>query len=408
MKLDSPSTRRSVEAAASRRRPAPVARRRLAPAAASVQVVITILLAAALAGCGGSSGTGSGGGSVTMAGGAATTPPGGAPTTTVTLGGEVVLMTHDSFAVSEGVLEDFTAQTGITVRVLTSGDAGAMLNQAILAKDHPLADVLYGVDNTFLSRALDAGIFEPYESPGLASVPPEFRLDLSYRATPIDYGDICVNYDKVAFGGAIKAPATLRDLTKPEYRSKLVVENPATSSPGLAFVLSTVAEFGEAGSYTWRDYWADLVKNDVLAVGGWEDAYYSAFSGGSGKGDRPLVVSYATSPVAEVVYAETPVTVSPTGIVAEGAFRQVEFAGVLAGAKNPEGAQRFVDFLLSSRFQEDMPLQMFVYPVNTEAALPPEFAAYAVVPERAPAIDPARIGANRDRWIEEWTSIVLP
>jgi len=350
-----------------------------------VMVVVTVLVAivSALAGC-------------------------GAPTTTVTVGGEVVLMTHDSFAVSDGVLEEFTAQTGIKVRVLRSGDAGAMLNQAILAKDHPLADVLYGVDNTFLSRALGAGIFETYESPGLALVPAEFQLDPSHQATPIDYGDICVNYDKAAFAGTVKAPATLRDLTKPEYRSTLVTENPATSSPGLAFVLATVAEFGETGSYTWRDYWADLVKNDVLVVGGWEDAYYSAFSGGSGKGDRPLVVSYATSPVAEVVYAETPVTVAPTGIVAAGAFRQVEFAGVLAKAKNPDGARQLVDFLLSKGFQEDMPLQMFVYPVSTGATLPPEFATYAALPERADAMDPALIGANRDRWIEEWTSIVLP
>jgi thiamine transport system substrate-binding protein len=380
MKNDSRSTRRFARTAS---------RRRLAPVAAAVLLAI----AAVLMGCGGS---------------AATTAPAGAPTTTVHPGGEVVLMTHDSFAVSKGVLEDFTARTGIKVRVLKSGDAGAMLNQAILAKDHPLADVLYGVDNTFLSRALDAGIFEPYESPGLASVPLEFQLDPSHRATPIDYGDICVNYDKAAFTGAVKAPATLRDLTKPEYRGKLVVENPATSSPGLAFVLATIAEFGETGAYTWRDYWADLVKNDVLVVGGWEDAYNSAFSGGSGKGDRPLVVSYATSPVAEVVFAETPITVAPTGIVAAGAFRQVEFAGVLAKAKNPEGARRFVDFLLSSKFQEDMPLQMFVYPVSTTATLPPEFATYAGVPTRPAAIDPALIGANRDRWIEEWTSIVLP
>jgi len=394
MKHDVLSNRRS-DGRAAKRRPTPVV-------AAVLVLIATALVAvpASLAGCGSTT--------TTTAGGAATIAPAGAPTTTVTLGGEVVLMTHDSFAVSEGVLEEFTAQTGVKVRVLKSGDAGAMLNQAVLTKDHPLADVLYGVDNTFLSRALDAGIFEPYEPPGLASVPPEFQLDPSHRAAPIDYGDICVNYDKAAFTGLTKPPATLRDLTEPEYRSRLVVENPATSSPGLAFVLATIAEFGETGDYTWRDYWADLVKNDVLVVGGWEDAYYSAFSGGSGKGDRPLVVSYATSPVAEVVYAETPVTVAPTGIVAEGAFRQVEFAGVLAGAKNPEAARRFVDFLLSTRFQEDMPLQMFVYPANSEAAVPTEFATYAAVPERAAALDPAVIGANRDRWIEEWTSIVLP
>ncbi|MHB0980955.1 MAG: thiamine ABC transporter substrate-binding protein [Thermoleophilia bacterium] len=363
-----------------------------------------LLLVALLVGCGGETTTTTGVSPETATTVGATTESTAGPVA----GGTVVLMTHDSFAASENVLAAFTAETGITVQVLKSGDAGAMLNQAILTKDNPLGDVLYGVDNTFLSRALASDLFEPYEAAGLDRVSVELQLDPQHRVTPIDFGDICLNYDKAYFADAgIAPPTSLRDLTKPEYKSLLVVENPATSSPGLAFVLATVAEFGETGDYTWQDFWRDLVANDVLAVSGWEEAYYSSFSGGSGEGDRPLVVSYASSPPAEVIFSETPLTEAPTAVVTAGAFRQIEFAGVLRGAKNPEGARRFVDFMLSRSFQEDIPLNMFVFPANQDAALPPEFLQYTEVPVQPLSVDTEAIEQNRDRWIEEWTAIVL-
>ncbi|MHB1344367.1 MAG: thiamine ABC transporter substrate-binding protein [Thermoleophilia bacterium] len=353
-----------------------------------IAMSIALALAVFVAGCGGATTT--------------TTAPEGAA------GSTVVLMTHDSFAISDEVLAAFTAETGITVQVLRSGDAGAMLNQAILTKDNPLADVLYGVDNTFLSRALGSDVFEAYEPRGLDQVPDELRLDPEHRVTPIDFGDICLNYDKAYFAEkGLAPPASLRDLTKPEYRSLLVVENPATSSPGLGFLLATVAEFGTGGEYDWLDFWRDLVANDLLVVSGWEEAYYSSFSGGSGAGDRPLVVSYASSPPAEVIYAETPLTEAPTAVVTAGAFRQIEFAGVLRGAKNPEGAGRFIDFMLSLRFQEDIPLNMFVFPANRDAVLPPEFLQYTDVPAAPLSVPPDVIEQNRDRWIEEWTAIAL-
>lgn len=365
---------------------------------------VGLLLAAMLMGCGGETTTTTGAGPETATTVGATTESTGG----TVAGGTVVLLTHDSFAVSENVLAAFTTETGITVRVLKSGDAGAMLNQAILTKDNPLGDVLYGVDNTFLSRALASDLFEPYQAAGLDRVPEALKLDPQHRVTPIDFGDICLNYDKAYFADkGLAPPASLRDLTKPEYKGLLVVENPATSSPGLAFLLATVAEFGEAGDYTWQGFWRDLVANDVLVVSGWEEAYYSSFSGGSGEGDRPLVVSYASSPPAEVIFSETPLTEAPTAVVTAGAFRQIEFAGVLRGAKNPEGARRFVDFMLSRSFQEDIPLNMFVFPANRDAALPPEFVQYTAVPAQPLAVDPDVIEQNRDRWIEEWTAIAL-
>ncbi|HSR45589.1 MAG TPA: thiamine ABC transporter substrate-binding protein [Acidimicrobiia bacterium] len=319
----------------------------------------------------------------------------------------LTLVTHQSFAVSEGIIETFEAQHGITVEILRSDDAGAMLNQAILTKGNPLGDVIFGIDNTFLSRALDAGILEPYESPQLAAVPDDLELDPGHRATPIDFGDVCVNYDRSVFADA-DAPESLLELAGEPVRGMLVVENPATSSPGLAFLLATIAEFGEAGEYTWKDYWADLRDNDVAVTAGWDDAYYGRFSGGAGRGDRPLVVSYASSPPAEVIFSETPLDEAPTGIMEAGCFRQIEFAGVLAGTDAPELAAAFIDFMLGVEFQEDIPLNMFVFPANAEARLPEAFVEYTKIPDTLATVAPDVIDANRQRWIEEWDAVMLP
>ena len=320
---------------------------------------------------------------------------------------ELTLITHDSFAVTEPeVLGVFESQNNARVNVLRAGDAGSMVNQAILTKDNPLADVLFGVDNTFLSRALDAGIFEPYGAAGLATVPADLKLDPRQRVTPIDYGDVCINYDKEAYSAANPAPQTLEDLTRPEFRGQLVVEDPGTSSPGLAFMLATIARFGEDGEYTWLDYWSDLRANDVVIVSGWEEAYNSTFSGGSGQGDRPLVVSYATSPVAEVLYSDQQLLEAPTAVIADGCFRQIEFAGVLVGAEQPELTKRFIDYMLSASFQYDIPLNMFVFPAVPSTRLEPEFTDFAANVPNPLTMAPDQIGANRERWLNEWSAAV--
>ncbi|MFP5321794.1 MAG: thiamine ABC transporter substrate binding subunit [Acidimicrobiia bacterium] len=317
----------------------------------------------------------------------------------------LTLVTHDSFDVSEGVLEAFTDETGIEVEVLAAGDAGSMVNQAILTKGSPQGDVLFGVDSTFLSRALEEDLFVPYESPALEEVDPSLVLDPEHRVTPIDTGDVCLNYDKAALAEAgLEPPTALADLADPAYAGTLVVENPATSSPGLAYLLATIAEFGEDG---WQDHWRALRDNDVAVASGWEEAYYSVFSGAAGSpGDRPIVVSYATSPPAEVIFAEEPLDEAPTGVVEGSCFRQIEFAGILRGTEHEEEAGRLVDFLLSPTFQSDIPLSMFVHPV-VDVELPPEFVEHGVQPEDPYALDPELVAENRDEWIEEWTEIVL-
>jgi thiamine transport system substrate-binding protein len=318
----------------------------------------------------------------------------------------ITIMTHDSFSVSEKVVKSFEEANNAKVTFLQSGDAGAVLNKAILTKDAPLADVLFGVDNTFLSRALEGDIFEAYEAPALNEIPEQFRLDPSNRALPVDYGDVCINYDKTYFAeNNLTVPQSLEDLTKPEYEGLLVVENPATSSTGLAFLLATVAHFGES----FAEYWQALKDNGVVVVDGWETAYYTNFSGSSGRGPQPMVVSYGTSPAVEVVYAEKPVDEAPTASIVgtDTCFRQIEFVGILKGTQNRALAEKFVDFMLSKQFQEDVPLQMFVYPVLPDAALPDEFTKYAQAPEQTAQLSPEEIAANRDQWIQAWTDVVL-
>ncbi len=319
----------------------------------------------------------------------------------------LTVMSHDSFSASADVIAAFEQANNVKVVFLKSGDAGAALNKAILAKNAPLSDVFFGVDNTFLSRAVDSGIFVSYNSPALASVPAEFQLDPTRQLLPTDYGDVCLNYDKAWFTAhSLPVPATLDDLLRPEYKDLLVVENPATSSPGLAFLLATIAKFGDPG---YLDYWKSLRLNGMTVVDGWNTAYYTNFSGSSGRGPQPLVISYASSPAAEVIYADPPVDTAPTAsILGPGTcFRQIEFAGILKGTKHQALAEKFIDFMLSQKFQEDVPLQMFMYPVHPAAQLPPEFLQWAQVADQPATLDPAFIALHRDQWLAAWTDAVM-
>ena len=319
----------------------------------------------------------------------------------------LTVMTHDSFAATDSVIHAFEQANNAKVRFIKSGDAGAALNKAILTKKAPLADVFYGVDNTFLARALEAGIFEAYDSPALKMIPGEFRLDSTDQALPVDYGDVCINYDKGYFAGhKLTVPARLEDLTQPAYKGLLVTENPASSSPGLAFLLATIKHFGDPG---YLGFWSELRRNGLQVVDGWETAYYTNFSGSSGHGAQPMVVSYATSPAAEVMFAQTPLQDSPTASIVgpDTCFRQVEFVGILKGTAHRSLARKFVDFMLSAEFQADMPAQMFVYPVAPGIGLPDAFTKYAQIPSEPARLSHDEIARNRDAWIEAWTNAVL-
>ena len=352
-----------------------------------IRVLLATSLLATLAACGGDSDTGTD--SVAPAG------------TTVTL------LAYDSFTPSEGIFDSFTAETGIEVEVVTGGDAGELVAKAALTAGDPEGDVMWGVDNTLMSRVVEADVFEQYTSPNLAVMSKELQDLVASDGvlTPVDTGDVCVNYDKAWFESRdITPPTTLEDLAKPEYKDLLVVQNPNSSSPGLAFMMATVAAFGEEG---WQDYWASLRDNGVKIDAGSTEVYTVEFSGSSGKGNYPLVVSYASSPPAEVVYADPPIDAPPTGVLTDTCFRQVEFAGVLAGTDAPDAARKLVDFLSGPVFQSDLPLTLFVNPVHPDAEIPEVFTSFAAVPASPFSLEPSLIEKNRTRWIEEWSAVAL-
>ena len=321
----------------------------------------------------------------------------------------ITLIAYESFP-TEGTplnetIDAWSAETGIEVEIVVAGDAGTMVSKAVLTAGNPEGDVMYGVDNSFLSRVVSDEVFEPYEATGLDAVTPAMlELVPNGEATPVDFGDVCVNYDIEWFEEhGLEPPTDLESLADPAYRDLLVVENPASSSPGLAFVLATIAEFGDEG---WVDYWAQLRDNGVQVVDSWEDAYYGAFSG-AGDGDRPLVVSYGTSPPAEVVFADPPIAEATTAVVDTTCFRQIEYAGVLRGTEHADAAGQLIDFLLSERFQAELPLNLFVYPANADVALPEVFTANATLPAEPKTLDPEEIAANREAWLETWTDTVV-
>ncbi len=331
------------------------------------------------------------------------------PAATADLPANITLVTHDSFDISEVVLAQFENETGIDVSILKSGDAGEMLNTLILSKENPLGDVVYGIDNAFLSRALEAGLFEPYDSPALASIPDELKLDPSHSLLPVDFGFVTLNYDIKWFEeNDLAPPKDIEDLVDPAYTGLTVVQNPASSSPGLAFLLATVGRFGSAGAYSYLDYWSDLKANDVLISDGWSEAYWGSFTVGSGgEGDRPIVISYATSPVAEVYYNELSAPPSRSVNSAGNSFEQIEFVGILANSNHQQASRLLVDFLLSQTFQEDISLHMFVYPASTTADMGELFRQWADVPVDPVTVDPAEITAHREAWIEAWTDVML-
>lgn len=349
-------------------------------------VVVAVAISMTLSACAG-----------TSEGSAADPGDGGSAATD---GGEITLLTHDSFAVDPQLLEDFKAETGWEVTVLAQGDAGSMVSTLALTKENPLGDAVFGIDSTFATRAIDAGVLAPYRSETAPDGIDDYAIGDENLLTAIDFGDVCLNIDLAYFNAnGIDAPEMFDDLTDPTYRDMLVVTDPATSSPGLAFLLATVAAYGEDG---WQDYWVALRDNGAKAVSGWTEAYTVDFSGSSGAGDRPIVLSYASSPPSEVDADGTP----RTAALLDTCYRQVEYAGVLAGAENPEGAGELIDFMLSQAFQEQIPTQMWMYPVDGAVPLPADWAEFAPVATDPASVDPALIDAQRAEWIADWSEIM--
>jgi thiamine transport system substrate-binding protein len=324
-------------------------------------------------------------------GGSSTSPGEGIPR-------EVVLVTHDSFALPKKLVRAFEADTGFELEQRSSGDAGALTNKLVLTKDSPTGDVAYGIDNTFASRALDNDVFAESDL-ALPDGVADYAVDDTGRLVPVDMGAVCVNIDTGWFEEqGIPEPETLDDLVDPAYADLFVTPGAATSSPGMAFLLATIAEYGD----DWPDYWADLMANGAKLTSGWSDAYYVDFTQGGGDGERPIVLSYDSSPAFTLTEDGSGTT---TKALLDTCFRQVEYAGVLAGAANPEGAEAVLEWLLSPEVQAALPESMYVFPVVEGVELPEDWARFAEQPTDAYSVDTAEITANREQWLTEWTDI---
>ncbi len=315
---------------------------------------------------------------------------------------EVVVATHDSWKVPKKVLREFTEKTGYRVVVQQAGDAGSLTNKLVLTKGSPIADVVYGVDNTFASRAVEEGVLAPYtpaDNVGEAYEPQDEAV--AGQVTPIDYSDVCVNVDEAWFdSNDLAPPETFEDLLDPAYRGLFVTPGPPTSSPGLAFLLATIAKFGEAD---WQEYWQALLDdNRAKVTSGWSDAYFVDFTAAGEDGDRPIVLSYASSPPFTIPDGGDRPT---TSALLDTCFRQVEYAAVLEGAENPEGARAFVDFMLGTSFQEALPDNMYVFPVNDSAELPELWAKYAIPAEDPWSVPEREIAEMRGDWLRAWADL---
>jgi thiamine transport system substrate-binding protein len=317
-------------------------------------------------------------------------------------GRTVVVATHDSWAMSRSVLRKFTKETGYTVKIEPNGDVGQLTNKLVLTKGAPIADMTYGIDNTFASRAVDQGILVDYSPPGQPASAASYALPDPKEArqlTPVDYGDVCVNIDDVWFRKhGRQPPRTLADLTRPAYKGLFVTPGATTSSPGLAFLLATIARYGDH----WTAYWKRLMANQTKITAGWDDAYEVDFTAGGGNGDRPIVLSYDSSPPFTIPKGGHRPT---TSALLDTCFRQVEYAGVLKGANDPAGAKAFVRFMTERPFQEALPENMYVFPVDAKATLPPAWARWAKVPTHPFSVPPAEIAAKRDVWLRTWSDL---
>ena len=314
----------------------------------------------------------------------------------------VTLVTHDSWAMPDQVVEAFEEETGYRLEVVPSGDAGALTNKLVLTKDNPIGDAVYGIDNTFATRAVDEGVLDPYQVPDLPGSAERLRLEgaAGDALTPVDWGDVCVNVDEVWFAERdLTPPSTLDDLVDPAYRGLFVTPGAATSSPGFAFLLATIGEYGEDG---WADYWTALLDNGAKIVGDWSDAYEVDFTAGGGGGDRPLVVSYNSSPPFTIPEGERRPT---TSALLDTCFRQVEYAGVLAGADNTDGAQALVDFVVGRTFQAALPENMYVFPVDESVRLPALWARWTEPAESPISVPANEISEHRSEWIREWSDV---
>lgn len=314
------------------------------------------------------------------------------------------VLTHSSFDLPKELLAQFEKDAGVKLQIVKAGDAGEMTNKLILTRARPIADVVYGIDNTLAPRAQAAGVLEAYDGPAARRAA---AAPVGEHLVPVDLGYVSLNIDKAWFAAkGLALPTRLEDLAQPAYARLLVVQNPATSSPGQAFLQASITGLGEEAAFAW---WASLRANGVKVVKGWTEAYYTEFTRNGGT--RPIVVSYASSPAAEVFYSKEKLSESPTAnlFLKGGVFRQVEGVALVKGG-NPaarEAAGRFIEFLRSAPVQQALQTSMWMYPAEAGAPRAEVMKQHASEPAAFDNPPAAEAIAKNKAWLQRWTRVVL-
>ena len=320
---------------------------------------------------------------------------------------EIKVLAYDSFNLDKNLIKEFEKTSGYKVKIIPSGGGGELVNKLVLSKNTPMGDVSVGIDSTFAGRTIKEKIFQN-NNVKLPEGAEKYVIAGDKTLTPISHGQICLNADKQWFDSKnIKTPETFTDIIKPEYKNLFASINPTTSSAGLGFFLSTVAKFGENG---WQKYWQDLKNNGMKISKDWSGAYNVDFTAGEGKGTKPIVVSYVTSPLETLETSQSssnlPESTTKTVALTDTCYDQVEYAGIVRNAKNKEGAEKFIEFMLSKKVQDVLLDTMYVFPVSNEATIPDEVLQHTPPVENALRLDPVVLEEKRQEWLREWNSII--
>ena len=315
---------------------------------------------------------------------------------------ELRVLTHSSFGLPKTLLAQFEKEAGVKLRISKAGDAGEMLNKLILTRKAPVADVVFGIDNALAAKALAADVLETYAGPAASR---DSLAVLPRPLVPVDYGYVTVNYDRAWFAKhKLALPSTLEDLAQPANARLLVVQNPATSSTGYAFLLATIGAMGEERAFDW---WARMRQGGVKVAKGWSEAYYADFSRAEG-GSRPLVVSYSTSPAAEVFYSKDKISESPTGSLSipGTVYRQTEGIALVKGGSAPVAAGKLIEFMRTPEVQKQLQTEMWMYPVEAAVARA-DVMKFAPEPAQSDAPADKDIAEKGAAWVARWTKVVL-
>jgi len=303
---------------------------------------------------------------------------------------ELTVYVYESLSwIEEGTVQKFEEMNDCEVKVVKLGDAGNVLTRLVLERKNPRADVVIGLDQSLAAKAVEEDLLIPYKPENIENIKDEALIfDPEYYVIPYDYGAIAIIYDPEKIHEELES---FEDLTK--FKNSLIIQDPRASSTGQAFLLWTIAVYEN----NWKDFWERLMPAILTVSPSWDDSF-AKFE----IGEAPMMVSYATdSAYSQYYYGSSKYKVF---IPKEGAYVQIEGAGIVKGTDNLVLAQKFIEFILTEDFQKGIPLNQWMFSaIDVEL---PEVYQYAVVPEKILTIPAQEISNNLERWLKEWEALL--